>query len=227
MLVIDKPAGVNSDDFEKRIPAVKPSAKSGGIPRETGLFYRVHRLDKDTSGVLLIAKNDKALDFFQKKFQDKEVVKKYIALVSGEVKKEQGVIETLIGRSQKDRKKQKVYLANEPEARRKGLRKAVTEYRVLARLCSSGYAGQRKYTLLEVMPKTGRKHQIRCHLAFIGHPIVGDKVYSFKNQPVPKGLERQFLHASYLRIKMPNGEVKEFRSELPDDLRKTLANLKL
>jgi len=208
--VIDKPAGVNCDDFEKR----------------------VHRLDKDTSGILLVAKNDKALEFLQKQFKERRVKKKYLALVIGHLKTEEGVgdeakassspfaaarvIETLIGRSPGDRRKQKVYLPGEPNSQ--GKRKAVTEYKVLQRF--------ENYTLIEVEPRTGRKHQIRTHLAYLGHPIAGDKLYGFKGQICPEGLKRHFLHASYLKIKLPDGETKEFKSELPDDLKLCLINLK-
>ena len=194
LLVIDKPAGVVADE----------------IPR------RIHRLDKDTSGILLVAKNDKALEFLQKQFKEREVKKKYLALVAGNLKKEEGVIETLIGRSPGDRRKQKVYLPGEPNAQEK--RKAVTEYKVLQRF--------ENYTLIKVEPKTGRKHQIRTHLAYLGHPIAGDKLYGFKNQPRPEGLKRQFLHASYLKVKLPNGKTKEFKSELPNELKLCLQNLK-
>ncbi|PIR72825.1 MAG: hypothetical protein COV26_01860 [Candidatus Nealsonbacteria bacterium CG10_big_fil_rev_8_21_14_0_10_36_23] len=194
LLVIDKPAGVNADD----------------IPR------RVHRLDKDTSGILLVAKDNKTLDFLQKQFKGKKVKKKYLALVVGNLKNKEGEVETLLGRSPGDRKKQKVYLPGEPRSQEK--RKAVTEYKVLQRF--------ENYTLIEVVPKTGRKHQIRTHLAYLSHPIAGDKLYGFKNQPTPKGLKRQFLHASYLKIKLPNGEEKEFNSELPEDLNKVLNYLK-
>jgi len=190
LFVIDKPAGVVADD----------------IPR------RVHRLDKETSGILLIAKNDKALEFFQKQFKERRVAKKYIALVVGNLKSQRGVIETLISRSPKDRRKQKVYLTGEPGSQ--GKRRAVTEYKVLQRF--------ENYTLIKVEPKTGRKHQIRTHLAYLSHPVAGDKLYGFKNQPRPKGLKRQFLHASYLKVKLPNGETKEFKSNLPEDLKKVL-----
>ncbi len=193
VLVIDKPAGVNSDDFEKR----------------------VHRLDKDTSGILLIAKNDKSLDFLQKQFKKRKVKKKYLALAVGNLKDKEGKIETLLGRSPKDRKKQKVYLSNEPGA--EGKREAITEYKVLKKF--------KNYTLIEVQPKTGRKHQIRVHLSYISHPLAGDKMYGFKNQPCPEGLKRQFLHASYLKIQLPSGKIKEFKSELPEDLKKVIKNL--
>jgi len=199
LLVIDKPAGVNADD----------------IPR------RVHRLDKDTSGILLVAKNDKALEFLQKQFKERRVEKKYIALVTGNLKTERGKIETLIGRSPKDRRKQKVYLPGEPES--KGKREAITEYKVLKKF--------KNYTLIEAIPKTGRKHQIRTHFAYLGHPVAGDKLYGFKNQPTPKGLKRQFLHANYLKIKLPKGApdkagTREFNSGLPEDLKLCLQSLK-
>jgi len=197
VLVVDKPAGTVITDIYPDLS-------------------KVHRLDKDTSGVLLIAKNEKALIFLQKQFKQRSVEKKYIALVIGNIKNNQGRIETLIGRSKKQGTKQKVYLATEPGA--EGKREAITEYKVIRRL--------KDYTLVEVSPKTGRKHQIRCHFSYLGHPIAGDKKYGFKNQPCPKGLKRQFLHASYLKIKLPNNKYKELSSELAKDLKLCLENLK-
>jgi len=191
--VIDKPAGVNSDDFPRR----------------------AHRLDKDTSGVIIAAKNDKSLEFLQNQFKERKVSKKYIALVVGHLKKEGETVNTLLGRAPSDRRKQKAYLANGPK--KTGLRQAVTSYKVLQRF--------EKYDLIEVEPKTGRKHQIRAHLVYLGHPLAGDKLYGFKNQIKPKGLLRQFLHASYLKIKLPDGKEKEFKSDLPDDLEKVINNL--
>ena len=207
VLVIDKPAGVNSDNFKRR----------------------VHRLDKDTSGILLIAKNDKTLDFLQKQFKNRKVIKKYITLVTGDLKNKQGEINTLLGRSSQDKRKQKVYLPFDPNAG--GKRKAITKYKVLQKFTLSNsrkmnLTGFENYTLIEVKIETGRKHQIRTHFAYLSHPIAGDKMYGFKNQPCPKGLKRQFLHASYLEITLPNGEVKEFISELPNDLKKILNILK-
>jgi len=194
LLVVDKPAGLNCDDFKKR----------------------VHRLDKDTSGIFLIAKNDETLESLQKQFKEREVKKKYLALVISNLKNKGGIIETLIGRSPKDKRKQKVYLPYEPNSQ--GKRKAITKYKVLQRF--------KDYDLVEVRPETGRKHQIRCHLSYLGHPIAGDKMYGFKNQPCPEGLSRQFLHASYIRIKLPDGKIKEFHSDLPKDLSEVLENLK-
>lgn len=197
VLVVDKPAGVVVTDI---YPGLS----------------KAHRLDKDTSGVLLIAKNEKALIFLQKQFKQRSVEKKYIALVIGNVKSNQAKIETLIGRSKKQGIKQKVYLTTEPGS--KGKREAITEYKVLERF--------KDYTLLEVFPKTGRMHQIRTHLAYINHPIAGDKKYGFKNQPCPKELKRQFLHASYLKIKLPNAEFKELNSKLAQDLKLCLQKQK-
>ena len=208
LLAIDKPAGIIADDIPKR----------------------VHRLDKDTSGILLVAKNDKALEFLQKQFsaaaksyggpaeafgeggKERKVEKKYIALVVGHLKTDGGKIETLLSRSPGDRRKQKAYLPGEPNSQ--GKRKAITEYKVLQRF--------ENYDLIEVEPRTGRKHQIRTHLAYFSHPIAGDKLYGFKGQICPKGLKRHFLHASYLKIKLPNGKIKIFKSNLPEDLKKAL-----
>ena len=194
VLVLDKPAGINADD----------------------IALRVHRLDKDTSGVLLVAKNNKALEFLQKQFQNREVKKRYVALVLGNLKDKEGTIKTLLGRSPSDRRKQKVFLAHDPEAQ--GKRPAITKYKVLQRFGN--------YDLIEVEPLTGRKHQIRTHMAYLGHPIAGDKLYGFKNQPTPKGLTRQFLHAVSLEIKLPGCLTKTFESELPEDLKSCLTQLK-
>ncbi|MFH1575680.1 MAG: RluA family pseudouridine synthase [Candidatus Nealsonbacteria bacterium] len=192
--VIDKPAGINSDDFEKR----------------------VHRLDKDTSGILMIAKNDDALNFLQKQFKERKVEKKYIALIVGHLKSEKGEIETLIGRSPKDRRRQKAFPLQDPEST--GKRQAKTSWRVLQKFDN--------YDLIEAEPQTGRKHQIRAQLTYLGHPIAGDKLYGFKGQICPKGLSRQFLHSNFLKIELPNGQTKEFISELPNDLSKIIENLK-
>jgi len=201
--VLDKPAGIDVDNIPRRVHPPKFSE---------GKLRRVHRLDKDTSGILLVAKNDKALEFFQKQFKERKVEKKYLCLVVGNLKNKEGEIKTLLGRSPKDRRKQKVFLPQEPGAL--GKREAITNYKVLERF--------KNYDLIEVEPKTGRKHQIRAHFSYLGHPIAGDKLYGFKNQLCPKGLKRQFLHASYLKIKMPDEKIKEFRLELPEDLKSVI-----
>lgn len=190
----------------------KPELKKTGKAPRYGI---VHRLDKDTSGILMVAKNDESLAFLQKQFKEGKVTKKYIALAAGHIKKDQGNIKTLIGRSPKDRRKQKAYFKEEYP---KDKREAETNFKVLKRF--------NDFTLLEVMPKTGRKHQIRCHLSFLGNPIAGDKLYGFKNQPLPKELTRQFLHANYLKINLPTKQIREFESKLPEDLSKIIKDLK-
>jgi len=221
VLVIDKPAGVVVfpegdisgektviDYLLEKYPDLK---KVGEAPR----FGMVHRLDKDTSGVLLVAKTAEALIFLQKQFKNREVEKKYVALATGVVKEPEGTIHTLIGRAKSDPRKQAAHSLE--YSGKTGLREAITDYKVLERFA--------EYTLLGVQIKTGRKHQIRCHLAYLRHPIAGDKLYGFKDSPTPQGLERQFLHAGYLKIVLPNGQAKEFTSQLPQDLQIILNNL--
>ena len=221
LIVVDKPSGIIVF-LEKKIKEKTvidlilkkyPELKNIGKALRYGL---IHRLDKDTSGILLIAKNDKTLEFLQKQFKERKVEKKYITLVVGKLKNEEGEINTLLGRSPQDRKKQKVYLPHNPSAKNKRI--AITKYRVLQKF--------ENYTLIEVKIETGRKHQIRVHFTSLSHPVVGDKIYGFKNQPCPEELKRHFLHASYLKITLLNKEKKVFRSELPKDLREVLEKLK-
>ena len=181
----------------------------------------LHRLDKDTSGLILVARNKKSFEFFKKSFKERKIEKKYLVLVIGNIKSKKGEIKTLISRSPKNRKKQKAFLMQDPRSKKRGLRKATTKYRVLKNLSD----GKNLYTLVEALPKTGRKHQIRVHLSFIGHPVAGDKIYGFKNQPIPPGLIRQFLHANYLKVKLSNGQTKEFQVPLARDLKGVLDKL--
>ncbi len=205
LLVVDKPAGVSIEN----------------LPKLTNLgeeyrFGVVHRLDKETSGALLIAKTKEAFEFFQNQFAQRKVQKQYVCLVEGNMKQDSGIVHTLLARSPADRRKQKAYPLAELK---EGRREALTEWKLLKRF--------EDYTLLEVTPKTGRKHQIRAHMAYLGHPIAGDKLYGFKNQKTPKGLTRQFLHATYLKILMVNEETKEFISELPIDLQTVIEGLEV
>lgn len=219
-MVIEKTAGIvvfpegksKTNTLADYLIKEYPELKKAGKPPRYGI---VHRLDKDTSGILLIAKNNSSLSFLQKQFKERKVIKKYLALVAGIVKKDSGKIETLMGRSPKNRKKQRVFLEGEPKSENK--RRAITLYKVIDRF--------KNCTFLEVEPKTGRKHQIRCHLAWIHHPIIGDKLYGFKNQ-LNFNLKRHFLHASYLKITLPTGEEKEFRSNLPSELKNIIKTLR-
>lgn len=222
VLAVNKPGGLivapedenpNGDTLISLLTDRFPYLKQTGIEPRYGL---VHRLDKDTSGILVIAKNNEALLFFQKQFKNHSVVKKYIALVAGNLTQDTGVIETMIGRAPNDRRKQKAYLSMEPGI--DGKRMAVTEYKVLERF--------KDFTLMEVSPRTGRKHQIRSHMVYINHPIAGDKLYVFKNQKLPAGLSRHFLHAGYLKIKLPDGSEKEFTAKPPEDLESILSKLR-
>jgi 23S rRNA pseudouridine1911/1915/1917 synthase len=223
ILAVNKPAGItvfNEQPSLKKslidylIADISELSSVGNAPR----YGIVHRLDKETSGIVLVAKNEKTLLFLQKQFRNREVVKKYIALVCGKIKENQGKIETYIARASSGIK-QKVYSPLDPEIKNKKKRKAITGWRVLKKY--------KEFTLIEAAPLTGRKHQIRTHLAYLGHPIAGDKLYAFKNQPCPEGLSRHFLHAGYLKIKLPDEQTKKFYSDLPKDLNEVLKKLKI
>jgi len=199
--VVDKPAGIDIEEIQKLLPEG---------------FSPAHRLDKDTSGVLLVAKNQETLDFLHQQFKARKVQKTYLCLVEGNMDRKEKTIETLLSRSPNDRRKQKVFLPGEPGA--EGKREAVTHYQI-----EEQYKG---YTFLRVQPKTGRKHQIRVHLAHLGHPITGDKLYGFKDQQVPEGLKRQFLHARSVTLTLPEGTTKTFTAPLPQELQSVLDTLK-
>lgn len=167
----------------------------------------VHRLDKDTSGLLIIAKNDTAHINMSKQIQDRKVTKKYIALVRGIVPENEATIDMPIARSQKDRKKMAVD--------KKG-KEAITHFKVLARYD--------KYTLLEIKIDTGRTHQIRVHMSYIGHPVIGDEIYS--NGKNEFGVKGQMLHAKYLKFKQPvTGEELELEAPLPEYFENILKKL--
>ena len=158
----------------------------------------VHRLDKDTSGLLIVAKNDEAHIKMSKQIQDRQVTKKYIALVKGVISENEATIDLPIGRSTKDRKKMAV------DAKGKN---AITHFKVLKRY--------NNYTLLELKIDTGRTHQIRVHMSYIGHPVVGDSVYS--NGKNEFGVEGQMLHARYLEFKHPiTGEELKLEAPIPN-----------
>lgn len=211
MLAINKPAGivVHPDESGHSVGTIvhavlahcKNLSGIGGEKRP-GI---VHRLDKDTSGVLLIAKNDETHQKLTKLFHDRKVKKTYLALVKGLPKSKRGRIEAPISRSTKDRKKMAVNQQG---------KNAITTFEV-----DSVYKG---YSLLRVNIETGRTHQIRVHLASIGHPVIGDPTYGDQKTneffEEKYGLTRQFLHAARLEI-----DKKTFDAPLPEDLKSILS----
>ena len=220
IVVVNKPAGMAvhkgvaekgetlADWLIEKFPEMK---KVGDEPEfRPGI---VHRLDKDTSGVLVAARNQKSFEFLKNQFQKREVVKKYLALVEGVLKNDNGTIDLPIGRSASDFRKK---LASDNA---KGeLREAVTEYKVLEKFPN--------YTLVEAYPKTGRTHQIRVHFKAIGHPIVCDSLYGGKRMTCPFGLARHFLHANFLEFVSLSGVKLKLEADLPEDLEKVLAGLR-
>jgi 23S rRNA pseudouridine1911/1915/1917 synthase len=211
LIVIDKPAGLSvhpgpghSDGtLVNALLARCPDIKGiGGVIRP-GI---VHRLDKDTSGLMVVAKTEQAHQSLSAQFKEHRVAKGYLALVIGTVKPADGRVDAPIARDPRHRKRMAVVM---------GGREALTRYRVIQRF--------NEYSLLEVYPETGRTHQIRVHLTYLGHPLLGDGVYG-KRSPL---LDRHFLHAHHLGFRHPtSGEPLEFRSALPDDLQHAVESLR-
>lgn len=170
----------------------------------------VHRLDKDTSGIMICAKNDAAHLCLSRQIQEKTACRAYLAVVRGNVKCDSGRIETLIGRDRKDRKKMAVV--------KEDGREAVTEYEVLERFG--------KYTLVRCRLRTGRTHQIRVHMEHLGYPLVGDPKYS--PMKTPFAISGQALHSHTLEFTHPaTGERMSFTAPLPEDMRKIITRLRL
>lgn len=168
----------------------------------------VHRLDKDTSGLIVVAKNDLAHTALAQQFKDRRVNRRYLALVHGRIREQTGEVDAPIGRDPRDRQRMAVVHKNS--------KPAVTTYRVLKRY--------QNYTYLSLKLMTGRTHQIRVHMAFIGHPVVGDPKYGPSKAHFD--LDGQFLHAEILGFEHPRtGQYLEFRAPLPEVLQKILQSL--
>lgn len=184
----------------------------------------VHRLDKDTSGVILIARNQIFFDYLKNIFQSRAIKKTYLALTWGEIKGKTGVIEKIISLKPGSVKR--------TVHRGKQEKSAVTEYRVIKNLILKTLSGDKqsaknRFSLLEVSPKTGRTHQIRIHLSSIGHPIVGDNLYGPKHSGNnrannPFGLKRQFLHAQSVEFNTAEGRRVKIEADLPAELDEAL-----
>lgn len=170
----------------------------------------VHRLDKDTSGIMICAKNDAAHVYLSEQIQSKTAQRTYLAVVRGNIKTDSGVIETQISRDKDDRKKMAVV--------KEGGRNAITEYEVVERFG--------KYTIVKCKLKTGRTHQIRVHMEYLGYPLVGDPKYS--PMKTPFSINGQALHSLTLAFDHPRtGERMEFEAKLPEDLHKIVTRLRL
>lgn len=168
----------------------------------------VHRLDKDTSGIMIVAKNDAAHISLSQQIQSKTAVRTYIAVVRGNIKTDSGTIETQIARDKTDRKKMAVV--------KEGGRDAITDYEVLERFG--------KYTLVRCKLRTGRTHQIRVHMEYLGYPLVGDPKYS--PMKTPFGIKGQALHSHTLEFTHPRtGERMKFEAPLPEDMHKIITRL--
>lgn len=168
----------------------------------------VHRLDKDTSGVLVAVKNNKSHKNLVEQFKARKVDKYYYALIEGNLEHEKGKIDAPIGRDPNNRKKMAV--------RKRNSKRAVSHFKIIERF--------NNYTLIEVKIETGRTHQIRVHFSYLGHPVVGDKKYGYRNQI---GAQRQLLHANKIIFKHPRtGEKLEFEAELKKDFKNIIKKLK-
>lgn len=215
LVVVNKPAGMvvhpaaghSSGTLVNAMLGYDPDMEGIGGEERPGV---VHRLDKETSGLILLAKNERAHRWLQDQFRLRKVEKTYLALVDGKPPTPSGRVEAYIGRDPSHRKQ----MAIVSESRG---REAISEYKTLESF--------RNHTLLEFHPLTGRTHQIRLHCAFLGCPIVGDRIYGKKKSSVE--IKRHFLHASRLRIVLPGEkEPRSFEAPLPEELENVLITLR-
>jgi len=257
ILALDKPSGllVHADGRNKEETLVDwlnqnyPELADVGEPQtlqNEEIIKRpgiIHRLDKDTSGVILVAKTKEAHQFLKEQFQNRKVEKIYNAVVWGNFlpSKIEGVIDKPIGRNASDFRKWSAEYGAKGE-----MREAITEYKVLAQSSKNnplnppyikGETGEESFSYLEVRPKTGRTHQIRVHLKAISHPVVCDKLYGRNNPPSPPyikggteekylGFDRLALHALSIKLKLPNHTHITIESPLPKEFEDALTKLK-
>lgn len=215
LLVVNKPAGMvvhpaaghDTGTLVHAVLAHAPELEGVGGEKRPGV---VHRLDKDTSGLILLAKNDRSYRFLQKQFRLRRVEKTYLTLVDGKPPTPTGRVEAPIGRDVRQRKRMAIV------SHQKG-REAISEYLTLEVFP--------KHIYLQVHPVTGRTHQIRLHMAFMGCPVVGDTTYGRRRATIP--IKRQFLHAARLTILLPGEQdARTFEAPLPQDLASVLEELR-
>ena len=236
LIVVDKPAGLvvhpaaghAHGTLVNALLAYVPDLKGIGGETRPGI---VHRLDKDTSGLIVVAKHDLAHRELQRQFKERSVRKVYVALVEGRLEPAQGLIDAAIARDRIHRKR----MAVTPDGRPARTRYKVVRYLSYAHDAPGGVdaparkskqaaSGTPSFSLVEAYPETGRTHQIRVHFAWLGHPLVGDRVYGRRKPTLP--LERHFLHAAGLTFRLPStGEERSFGSPLPEDLEGVLQRM--
>lgn len=212
-IVINKPPGipVHGGDRVRGKTAADfllekfPEIKGVGDEPETRPGI-VHRLDKNTSGVMVVTRSQKSFGALKELFQKRLIEKVYLAIVCGKLREKKGVINLPIGRAVKNPLKRGAVFG---KSKIRGEREAVTEYRVLKE--------NDKYSLVELRPKTGRMHQLRVHLKTIGHPIACDKIYGGEKVCCPEGIERQLLHAQSISFSFPEGKRWHFEADPPKD----------
>lgn len=185
------------------LPTTSYQLKTSFIPRP-GI---VHRLDRETSGVMIIARTQKSFEFLKQQFQNRTIQKKYLAYVWGSVKEDKGTVDKPIGRSTSDFR---MYSAQ--RGARGLLREALTDYKTLLRFEKDG----EKFSLIEAYPKTGRTHQIRVHMKYLNHPIMCDRLYA-RNKPCLLGFDRLALHAKAITFKTPEGKILTIEAPTPEE----------
>jgi 23S rRNA pseudouridine1911/1915/1917 synthase len=214
-MVVHPGAGHPNGTLVNAVLAHCPNLQGVGGERRPGV---VHRLDKDTSGVIVLAKHDQAIRRLQQQFKRRTIQKTYIALVIGKLAPDEGIIDAPIGRHPRHRKRMAVV----PQGR-----KAYSRWKVLKYLHQRSFDGDQDdiiYTLVQVRPATGRTHQIRVHLSWLGYPVVGDRKYGPSHPTL--SAPRQFLHAHKLTLKHPQTEeTMTFMAPLPADLEAILGEL--
>ncbi len=244
LLVINKPAGisVHADGKSKKTTITDwilekyPTIKKVGEPFDLKIkggekikIYRpgiVHRLDKETSGALIIVKNQKTFNFFKKQFMEHSIQKIYHAFVYGIVSdpraslatNKRGLINSSIGRSPKD-----IRMWTAGRGARQPLREAITEYIILKKFKAKEAKEEEDFSYLEIYPKTGRTHQIRVHLRYINHPVVSDPIYR-GGKDLALGMERLALHAKSISFYLLNGELKTVEAPYPADFQRVIKN---